>query len=45
MKEEYGTVATALNQRIQDLNSQIAHMSGSLEVRLLLPSCFGRLTC
>ncbi|GHJ86599.1 hypothetical protein NliqN6_3001 [Naganishia liquefaciens] len=31
MKEEYAAVATALNQRIQDLNSQIAHMSGSLE--------------
>lgn len=34
MKEEYGAVASALNQRMQDLNSQIAHMSGSLQVCL-----------
>lgn len=33
MKQEYAAVASALNQRIHDLNSQIAHMSGSLQVR------------
>ncbi|KAJ9110782.1 hypothetical protein QFC20_002823 [Naganishia adeliensis] len=31
MKQEYAAVASALNQRIHDLNSQIAHMSGSLQ--------------
>ncbi|KAI5452339.1 alpha-actinin [Naganishia albida] len=31
MKEEYGAVAAALNRRIQDLNFQITHMSGSLQ--------------
>ncbi|KAJ9103627.1 hypothetical protein QFC19_004202 [Naganishia cerealis] len=31
MKEEYGSVASALNQRIQRLNTQIAHMSGPLQ--------------
>ncbi|KAJ9111479.1 hypothetical protein QFC22_006506 [Naganishia vaughanmartiniae] len=31
MKEEYGSVASALIQRVQRLNTQIAHMSGSLQ--------------
>ncbi|KAJ9094079.1 hypothetical protein QFC21_006180 [Naganishia friedmannii] len=31
MKEEYASVASALIQRIQRLNTQIAHMSGSLQ--------------
>lgn len=41
MKEEYAAVASALNQRIQDLNSQIAHMSGSLQVCLSSFEDFG----
>lgn len=46
MKEEYASVASTLIQRIQRLNTQIAHMSGSLQVRALPYSCipFFRLT-
>lgn len=48
MKEEYAAVATALNQRIQALNAHIAHMSGSLEVRMnsnrIMPSAEHKLT-
>lgn len=47
MKEEYGAVAAALNRRIQDLNFQITHMSGSLQVRPALPVSLWKacLTC